>query len=165
MPFKQGLSPLDPDFILDPQTREPKKSAWFDVYLRGIIENFAFKTMARADIVLKQHYETVFGIFDHRQASASNTRPLVAMAFTPGRDTGQHEALTLRLQAYEDAHVFDICKMTFIEYMQMTRYAQHELTVKCRKIFAQREADEEARRQRMQQELANGMNATPGDPK
>lgn len=118
------MHPLDPLFgtalvVRDGKTeREPID---LKVYTKFIIREFAFNTWYQADRVLKKHYETIFGIFDHRTTPETAKRPFLGQAALEGNTLGSDEGLILFLTDYERKGIEAHTKMSFEKYLTLSR--------------------------------------------
>lgn len=138
-----------------------------DQYLNYILENFRFSSMFQADRVLKKHYETVFGVFDHRPVSTKNLRPLSGQAILEGNDIGENYEFNNLLDQYEDLDIYNYTKLTFSEYCTLSPDQMKQLRVKAdarkrRLEAAQHAAAEES--QRAANALQNQLKASSSSP-
>lgn len=89
--------------------------------------------------MLKKHYETVFGIFDHRANVIGNTRPLSGMASLPGNEIGGFRDIDYLLNKYEDLKIYDITKMSYFEYTSLSVERMEQLDNTCKRIKERRD--------------------------
>lgn len=132
-------------------------------YINWILANFKFNNYWEADRVLKKHYETVFGIFDHRASQVGSTRPWSGMAHLPGNSLGKYYDIEYLIDKYEENGIWDILHIDFHEYITYPPIKMKELDDKCRTIKdrkAKKKEEEEAEGQR---QLANQFRTTKGN--
>lgn len=114
-----------------------------DEYIRSIVYTFSFKNSYEADRMLKKHYETVFGIFDHRAIKVRKDKPLSGMAVNAGNTIGPDAITRYLLDAYEENHIYDISKLTFREYCALTRVERTSMDERCTALWVRRKKREE----------------------
>lgn len=113
-----------------------------DAYLQGIIYTFGFDNHYQADRTLKKHYETTFGIFDHRTVSTKGRRPLSGMAALPGNTIGADYITEHLIDSYDKNGIYDVLKMSFREYCLLTPYEMKRINKKCLSIKTRKEREE-----------------------
>lgn len=103
-------------------------------YIQHIIQTFRFKTKNEADRLLKLHYETTFGIINHQAAiDAGGPEPDSALRH-PGMNVGGYDVIERLLRNYEEFHVYDITKMSFLEYIALPKPMMYSMNLQCQKL-------------------------------
>lgn len=105
-----------------------------NAYLAGILDNFSFDNWYQADRVLKKHYETTFGIFNHRDPDVRQNRPHAGAAVLPGNICSKSFVAEFLINDYRESGFQDILKMSFTEYCQIPQYLLSEMKESVQKI-------------------------------
>lgn len=115
-----------------------------DAYINFILENFHYSSMADADRALKMHYETTFGIFDHRSVTLKGKRPWSSQAFHAGCDPGGLYAFEHLIDSFVEHEVKDILNMSWEVYCTLTHDQLKSLHGKLSKIKRVKFEEQEA---------------------
>lgn len=113
-----------------------------DEYLQWILENFRFPDRYAADRMLKKHYETTFGIFNHRDPDKVGSRPWVGMACLPGNSPGKNYIYEGLLPEYHRLRIKDILGLTFFDFLELTPAEMKAIRVQCEKISRRKEEED-----------------------
>lgn len=128
-----------------------------DAYVYFILENFKYDSIIEADRALKMHYETTFGIFDHRASVLKGKRPWSSQAYHAGYDRGETYAFKYLLRPYLENGIKDI--MTFERYCSLSTMQLNELNAEMSQINKRKKEEEDVIRreeERRMQLLLNG---------
>lgn len=116
----------------------------------------------QADRVLKKHYETVFGIYDHRVIPGKVVRPLSGQAALPGNTYDDDRYLSDIIEEYSDAWIYELTKKSLDEYMSLSRENRKRVTRICKDIKDRRLRDKEAAEAAAANAISNTLNGGKG---
>lgn len=87
---------------------------------------------------MKLHYETYFGVYDHRKFMAKHKRTPVAMARHEGNSLPKEDKLLGLIHDFEETK--SVHGMTLLEYMSLPRTVCNDLTRQIKTFLNQKEA-------------------------
>ena len=90
-----------------------------DEYVSGLFEKVRQADEVTVKLVLRQLYETEFGIFDH--ISYNKERPLSGVAMFEAENVDSDNALDNVMATYIDKRIKDTFGLSFIEYVSLPR--------------------------------------------
>lgn len=91
----------------------------FDDYLKEILNNIAKLKGADAQLVLRQFYETKFGVFDHIQNA--DQRPMSTVALYDTEENGQTSVLYSRIEQYIKSSILKHTGLNLTEFLSLPR--------------------------------------------
>lgn len=138
-----------------------------DEYVNFILENFRYESYVEADRALKMHYETTFGIFDHRAQTLQGKRPFSSQAYHAGYDKGPQYAFTYLVKSYVEHQVKEFLDLSFSDYCTLSHDQMNQLHETLGEIRRRKREEDEIRgrdeERRMQAILHGGVKTqSPG---
>lgn len=94
--------------------------------------------------MLKQHYETTFGIFDHRATTLKGQRPWSSIAHLPTNSPGKYYDVEYLIDKYHENGIWDILHISFDMYASLPPHKMLEIDAKCHKLKVKKEQFEDA---------------------
>lgn len=91
----------------------------FHDYLSQILTDISKLKGIDAQIVLRQFYETKFGIFDH--ILNGNQRPLSTVALYDAEENGPSSLLYSRIESYMRSEVYKHTGLNLVEFLNLPR--------------------------------------------
>lgn len=114
--------------------------------------------------MLKQHYETTFGIFDHRAETLRGQRPWSSMAHLPTNSPGKYYDVEYLIEKYHTNGIWDILHISFDSYAMLPPQKMKEVDAKCLKLKTKKEKFEDEEFSNEKRKAMSEINKVIGKP-